>query len=166
MQNKKDEIFEKIKSGSIVTIEKTELTYFIPHRRSAMKIDGVIFCSELENFISGFKFISLDDPDLDGHFIEKPVYPGVVLAECANLTAGMLIALTEEDISGYPTLVEFSCKCKRPVFPGDHIRIDVRLLGKEKIKSQNFYDFDYAIKKSVGDKLKIVCEGTITGTST
>jgi 3-hydroxymyristoyl/3-hydroxydecanoyl-(acyl carrier protein) dehydratase len=166
MLSKRDEIIEKSRSGALITIEKANLTFFIPHRRSALKIDGVTYCQELENFISGFKFISHDDPDLDGHFVQKPVYPGVSLAECANLTAAMLIALTEENTAGFPTVVDFSCKCKRPVFPGDHIQISVNLLGKETIKSQIFYDFNYIIKKSVGEKFKIACEGTITGTST
>ena len=69
MLDKRKEIIEKSKSGALITIEKTDLTFFIPHRRSALKIDGVVFCLNLENFISGFKFISPEDPDFDGHFV-------------------------------------------------------------------------------------------------
>ena len=166
MAREKSEILDFIKEGSSLIIAKDELELFIPHRRKALKIDGVIFTPTTKNYITGFKKIELNDPDLDGHYDSKPVYPGVSIAECANLTAAMLIMLTNENAAGYPTVVDFHCKCKRPVFPGDEIVIKLNFLGKEHLDKQNFYSFNYTVEKFYKGNLKMVGEGSIIGTST
>ena len=167
MARKKAEIISLANSGATITLNKAEMKLFLPHRRKALKLDGVNFCQTNETCIIGFKKIGEKDPDLDGHFDTKPVYPGVSIAECANLAAAMLILLTNENLIGYPTVVDFHCKCKRPVYPGDDITIDVDLVKKEQHRGQAFYSFFYVVNKQLPNgHIKAVADGTITGTAT
>jgi len=145
-------------------LNKEELKLFIPHRERALKIDAVRFDPSNKEQIKGFKMVLADDPDLYGHFPDKPMYPGVSIAECANLTAAMLVMLADENMGGYPTVLDFYCQCKRPLLPGDTMEIALELKDWEAKK--RFYYFEYVARKKVGEIMKVVAEGNIKGTAT
>lgn len=167
MARKRAGIVHIAKEGYSVTMDKDELELFLPHRGKALKIDGIDYQKSNGNLISGHKKISADDPDLDGHFPGKPVYPGVCIAECANLTAAILVLLTNDHIKGHPTVTDFHCKCIRPVLPGDEIEIKVELVNQEEVKKgHTFYSFSYVVTKKHNGTggAKVVATGELTGT--
>lgn len=166
MLREKAEIIRLREAGSLLILNEEEMELFIPHRRRALKIDNIVFHPAAKKNITGFKSIDVNDSDLDGHFDTRPIYPGVSIAECANLTAALLITITNDNLVGYPTVVDFYCKCRRPVFPGDLIEVRVELLNKEQLKGQDFYNFNYTVNKHCAGKAKLVAEGKITGTAT
>lgn len=163
----KEQIKELIDKGHVVELTRKEVELFLPHRRKALKIDGVRFSQEYPGKITGLKTILNDDPDLDGHFDGRPIYPGNCLAECANLAAAMMVILTNENISGYPTVADFQCTCKRPVIPGSTVEINVVLLEQRSHHGAIFYSFTYDVKMTLPNGItKTAAIGKILGTST
>ena len=101
----------------------------LPHRYPFLLVDRIIEIDG-DNSAIGIKNVTANEPHFMGHFPEQPVMPGVLIIEAMAQTAGAIcIASTGED---KPSLVYFmtvdNAKFRKPVLPGDQIRIHVRKL--------------------------------------
>lgn len=98
----------------------------LPHRYPFLLVDRII---ELEPRVRivGIKQVTINEPFFAGHFPEAPVMPGVLQIE-ALAQVGAILALREfEDrdqkipfFSGIE-----SARFRRPVVPGDTLRLEV-----------------------------------------
>ena len=83
---------------------------------------------ELDQSAVGIKNVSINEPYFQGHFPQRPVMPGVMIIEAMAQTAAVLVVLTL-GVAFEGRLVYFmsidSAKFRRPVGPGDQIRIHV-----------------------------------------
>ena len=99
----------------------------IPHRYPFLMIDRVV---ELVKDVSaiGIKNVSVNENFFQGHFPGHPVMPGVLIIEAMAQTAAMLVVETlGPDAEGrvvYFMSIE-NAKFRRPVVPGDQLRIHV-----------------------------------------
>jgi len=101
----------------------------LPHRYPFLLVDRII---ELEPRVRivGIKQVSANEQFFQGHFPEAPVMPGVLQIE-ALAQCGAILALREfEDRDSkipFFSGIE-NCRFRRPVVPGDTLRLEVTAL--------------------------------------
>lgn len=102
----------------------------IPHRFPFLLIDRVEDVV-VDTSAIGVKNVSINEQFFQGHFPAHPVMPGVLIIESMAQTAAVLVVETlGSDAAGkvvYFMLIE-SAKFRRPVVPGDQMRIHVTKL--------------------------------------
>lgn len=100
----------------------------LPHRYPFLLIDRIL---ELEDMrVVGLKNVSMNEPFFQGHFPGFPVMPGVLIVEAMAQAAAVLVLNRVEDrenkIVFFASISE--AKFRRPVVPGDQLRIEVTFL--------------------------------------
>jgi 3-hydroxyacyl-[acyl-carrier-protein] dehydratase len=104
----------------------------LPHRYPFLLID------RLENLDgeqsgTGVKNVTINEPFFQGHFPGKPVMPGVLIIEAMAQTAGALVLehLGDEHAGKLVFFMSIDkAKFRKPVVPGDTVRLNVRLSHK------------------------------------
>jgi beta-hydroxyacyl-ACP dehydratase FabZ len=106
----------------------------LPHRYPFLLVDRVEEL-ELGRRIVAVKNVTINEPFFQGHFPGRPIMPGVLLIEAMAQVGGILAYKTAEDRQEGPLgrkLTYFmgidKAKFRRPVEPGDTLRLDVSLI--------------------------------------
>src|ERR1700691_6588022 len=68
-------------------VDITEILKTLPHRYPMLLIDRVINIRSDYSGV-GIKNVTINEPPFQGHFPERPVYPGVMMIEAMPQTAG------------------------------------------------------------------------------
>ena len=114
----------------IAEIDIMRVMELIPHRYPMLMIDKVVDIVPNHSAV-GIKCVSINEAYFQGHFPRKPVMPGVLIIESMAQTAGVLVVQTLGDAAA-GKLVYFmsvdSARFRRPVTPGDTLRIHVNKL--------------------------------------
>jgi beta-hydroxyacyl-ACP dehydratase FabZ len=108
-----------------------DIMRFLPHRYPFLLVDRIIEL-EPEKRIVGLKNVTINEPFFQGHFPGAPVMPGVLIIESMAQVAGVMIYRDLPDKEKkliYFTGIE-SAKFRRPVLPGDQLRIEMELLNR------------------------------------
>ncbi len=107
---------------TIETFDILRLLKSLPHRYPFLMVDRMIEARGDESGI-GIKNVSINEPQFQGHFPERPVMPGVLLIEGMAQTAGALCV--NAHLTGKAPLVYFmsidKAKFRKPVVPGDRV---------------------------------------------
>ncbi len=102
------------------------------HRYPFLLIDKVIEYEYLKS-AKVVKYVSHNEPWVQGHYPNKPIFPGVLLIEAMGQASGiMLIDFSLKQIPnkyGYLVKIE-NCKFIRPIYPGSEIIIDCKMIEK------------------------------------
>ena len=77
------------------------ITKMLPHRYPFLLIDKIIDVDE--NYITGVKNVTRNEPFFDGHFPEEPVMPGVLQIEAMAQVGGIFALHNVEDPERYST---------------------------------------------------------------
>jgi 3-hydroxyacyl-[acyl-carrier-protein] dehydratase len=97
----------------------------LPHGLSFRFIDRILEMIPGERVVA-LKNVTVDDPNLQGHFPGDPLMPGVLLVEAMAQTAGLLLP---EGSSAVLAQIK-EARFRQPVVPGDQVRIEaVRRTG-------------------------------------
>src|SRR5258708_35907413 len=102
----------------------------LPHRYPFLLVDRI---EELEaERVVGIKNVTVNEPFFVGHFPDYPVMPGVLVIEAMAQVAGVLVLSQIEDRKSKLVLLAGvnNAKFRRPVRPGDQLRIEMKLLRK------------------------------------
>ncbi len=102
----------------------------IPHRYPFLMIDRVVDMV-LDHSAIGIKNVSVNESFFQGHFPGHPVMPGVLIIESMAQTAAVLVVETLGDDAAGRVVYFMSvdqAKFRRPVVPGDRLRIHVSKL--------------------------------------
>lgn len=120
---------EGIKDLEAVDIEK--LLSILPHRYPFLLIDRIVNIDGEQEAI-GIKNITINEPHFTGHFPAKPVMPGVLILEAMAQTAGAiaLLNLGNKQTNLVYLMTVDNAKFRKPVIPGDQLKIHVQLLKK------------------------------------
>lgn len=117
----------------------------LPHRYPFLLVDRILELEEMR--IVGIKNVTLNEPHFQGHFPGNPVMPGVLIIEAMAQVAGILVLNRMQDRDSKLVFLAAiqEAKFRRPVMPGDQLRIEVKFLK---------------LKPSVA---KIQCQATVDG---
>ena len=112
-------------------LDINEIRRILPHRHPMLLVDRIV---ELEaDRIVGIKNVTANEPFFGGHFPDFPVMPGVLIVEAMAQTAGVLVLKSIEDRERKLVLLVSieQAKFRRPVSPGDQLRIEMTLLKRK-----------------------------------
>jgi 3-hydroxyacyl-[acyl-carrier-protein] dehydratase len=126
----------------------------LPHRYPFLLIDRIVEM-ERKTRIVALKNVTINEPHFAGHFPEYPIMPGVLMVEAIAQAGGALL-LTEIPDRADKLMVFTSidsAKFRRPVVPGDQLRIEVTVL--------NWRATAVRMKGVATVEGKIACEATI-----
>ena len=121
-------------SDALQEIDILQIMERIPHRYPMLMIDRLV---DVVPGISatGIKNVSINEPFFQGHFPRQPVLPGVLIIEAMAQTAAVFVVETLEGAAA-GKLVYFmtvdSARFRRPVFPGDVLKIHVSKIRNRK----------------------------------
>ena len=100
----------------------------LPHRFPMLMIDRVLECEPGKRIVA-LKNVSINEPFFPGHFPGVPIMPGVLILEAMAQAAGLLAFSTLGMQADGQSLYYFAgideARFKRPVKPGDQLRIEV-----------------------------------------
>ncbi len=112
------------------TMDIVEIMAILPHRYPFLLIDRVIEM-ERKTRIVAIKNVTANEPHFVGHFPDFPIMPGVLMVEAIAQAGGALLLTEIPDREN--KLMVFTgiegAKFRRPVVPGDQLRIEVTVLN-------------------------------------
>ena len=141
---------DETEKKTLATADIMKIMQLLPHRYPFLLIDKIIEMDGDDSCI-GVKNVTINEPQFQGHFPERPIFPGVLLIEAMAQTAGAL-CVHARGADAPPQLVYFmtidKAKFRKPVEPGDQVHFHVK-----KIKQRaNIWKFD-AVAKVDGAKV-------------
>lgn len=132
--------------ATLEAVDILGLMKLLPHRYPFLMIDRIVDIDG-DNSAVGVKNVTINEPHFQGHFPGQPVMPGVLIVEAMAQTAGAICIRSLG--ASTPSLVYFltidNAKFRKPVVPGDQLRIPVTKIKKR------------------GNLLKFACEGLVEG---
>lgn len=107
-----------------------EILQYLPHRYPILLVDRVLECEPGKSIV-GVKNVSINEPFFQGHFPHHPVMPGVLIIEALAQVSAILSFKTlgnkPDDKSVYYFVGIDEARFKRPVMPGDQLRLESRI---------------------------------------
>lgn len=109
-----------------------EIRRLLPHRYPFLLVDRVVEVTKHESIVC-YKNLSINEPYFDGHFPDKPIFPGVLLIEAMAQAAGILgfysQGKTPADGSIYYFVGADKLRFKRPCVPGDRVMLRASIVS-------------------------------------
>ncbi|MBA2479644.1 MAG: UDP-3-O-[3-hydroxymyristoyl] N-acetylglucosamine deacetylase [Planctomycetes bacterium] len=111
-----------------VVFDVRKILELLPHRYPFLLVDRILE-HEPGVRITGLKNVTVNEPFFQGHFPGAPVMPGVLQVEAMAQTGAVLLMTMPENAGKIPYLMSMDkVKFRRPVHPGDTLRIEVSVL--------------------------------------
>src|SRR5579863_1034067 len=138
-----------------MTFDIQEILGFLPHRYPFLLIDRIVEFEPAKRLVA-LKNVTINEPFFQGHFPGYPIMPGVLVVEAMAQAGGIM--LMHEMPDRHEKLVVFTgierAKFRRPVTPGDQLRIEVDVLS--------FRPRAGRIEGKALVEGKVACEATLT----
>jgi 3-hydroxyacyl-[acyl-carrier-protein] dehydratase len=113
-----------------VALDIHDILKILPHRYPFLLIDRVLELKRKERIVA-IKNVTINEPFFNGHFPGLPIMPGVLIVEAIAQAGGALLLTEVEDRTD--KVMVFTgierAKFRRPVSPGDQLRIEVEVNG-------------------------------------
>jgi len=113
-------------------LDVNKIMEYLPHRYPFLLVDRVVGL-EPGKSLTGIKNVTFNEPFFQGHFPQKPIFPGVLIVEALAQATGLLAFATEgeaPDGSIFYLVAVDNARFKQPVVPGDQL-----ILHAEFVKS-------------------------------
>jgi 3-hydroxyacyl-[acyl-carrier-protein] dehydratase len=137
------------------SLDINQIKQYLPHRYPLLLVDRVLYW-ESGKSIDAIKNVTINEEFFNGHFPNKPVMPGVMTIEALAQTSALLAFLTMGQKPDENAVVYFlgidNARFKRPVEPGDQLRMHVEILRH----SRGIWKFQ--ARATVDDQLAVEAE--------
>ena len=114
--------------GTVPDLDILQIMECIPHRYPFLMIDRLTEIVPHESAVA-IKSVSVNEPQFQGHFPDRPIMPGVLIVEAMAQAAACLVVHSLQ-IAGQGRMVYFmsidEARFRKPVSPGDQLRILVK----------------------------------------
>ena len=131
-----------------------EILGLLPHRYPFALVDKVIDHVPGERAIA-IKNITINEPQFQGHFPDRPLMPGVLIVESMAQVGGLIVTQMPDLPKGLFVFAGIdNVKFRKPVIPGDQLVITCHLLS---IKRKRFGK----VKGEAHVDGKLVCSGEL-----
>ncbi len=135
-------------------LSSEEILGLLPHRYPFALVDKVIEHVPGEKAVA-IKNITINEPQFQGHFPNKPLMPGVLIVESMAQVGGLIVTQMPALPKGLFVFAGIdNVKFRRPVVPGDQLVITCQLLS---IKRQRFGK----VRGEAHVEGKLVCSGEL-----
>jgi 3-hydroxyacyl-[acyl-carrier-protein] dehydratase len=116
-------------------MDVNEIREYLPHRYPFLLVDRVLELTPGESIVA-IKNVTINEPFFNGHFPQHPVMPGVLIVEAMAQAAGILGFKTmdkkPEDGSIYYFVGSDKLRFKRPVVPGDQLKLEASIMSERR----------------------------------
>lgn len=130
----------------------------LPHRYPFVLVDKVL-SYELGKSIDAIKNVTINEPFFPGHFPHYPVMPGVLVVEALAQAAAILSFKTINDKSNDHSVYYFvgidKARFKKPVIPGDQLKLNVSI--ERTIKGIWKYKGIAMVEDEIAAEAEIMC---------
>ena len=135
-------------------LSSEEILGLLPHRFPFALIDRVIEYVPGKKAVA-LKNVTINEPQFQGHFPERPLMPGVLIVESMAQVGGVIVTQMPDLPKGLFVFAGINnVKFRRPVVPGDQLVITCELLN---IKRKRFGK----VKGEAHVDGKLVCSGEL-----
>lgn len=105
----------------------------LPHRYPFLLVDRI---EEVEEGVKvfGYKNVTINEPFFQGHFPGHPIMPGVLIIEAMAQVGGAYVSVVDnigDDRVTYFASID-KARFRKPVLPGDVLRLELELLSKRR----------------------------------
>lgn len=127
-------------NGKVLKYSGDAMRRLLPHSYPFTLLDTVERYEPERRFLLGLKRVSRNEPFLQGHFPEYPIFPGAIIIEALSQAAGALLNLDlayragqvidplPEQSASRRFLAESRIKHMVGVYPGDVMSLEVEML--------------------------------------
>lgn len=136
-------------SGPVLNIE--DILKFLPHRYPFLLVDRVL-ALEAGRSIRALKNVTFNEEFFQGHFPLARIMPGVLIVEAVAQAGGILVYHSIPDPQSKFMLLSKieDTKFRRPVVPGDQLRLEAELLKVKgrfhQLRGRAFVDAELAVE--------------------
>lgn len=111
-------------------LSSEQIRELLPHRYPMLLVDRILELTDTETVAE--KLVSANEPFFAGHFPDRPIMPGVLILEAIAQTGAVGVLWNEPDKRGRGVALAGVSKARfrRPVVPGDILRLSARVLRK------------------------------------
>ena len=135
-------------------LSSEEILGLIPHRYPFALLDKVIDYIPGQKAVA-VKNVTINEPQFQGHFPERPLMPGVLIVESMAQVGGIIVTQMPDLPKGLFVFAGINnVKFRKPVVPGDQLIITCELLS---IKRKRFGK----VKGEAHVEGKLVCSGEL-----
>ena len=152
------------------SLDINQIKQYLPHRYPLLLVDRVLNW-ESGKSIDAIKNVTINEEFFNGHFPNKPVMPGVMTIEALAQTSALLAFLTMGQKPDENAVVYFlgidNARFKRPVEPGDQLRMHVEILrhsrGIWKFQARATVDDQLAVEAELMCTMRSVADSPAAG---
>lgn len=137
------------------TLDIGAILNLLPHRYPMLLLDRVVEIEPAKRIVA-IKNVTINESFFNGHFPGHPIMPGVLIVEAMAQAGAALLFKEVTDRDG--KLLVFTgierARFRRPVVPGDQLRIEVKVLAFRKTAGR--------LEGKAYVDGKLACEGVVT----
>ncbi|MFA4981613.1 MAG: 3-hydroxyacyl-ACP dehydratase FabZ [Candidatus Omnitrophota bacterium] len=109
------------------TLDINQIQQILPHRYPFLFVDKIVEVSEKK--VVGIKNVTINEPFFQGHFPGHPIMPGVLIIEAMAQVGGVGALNMRDNLGKLAYFLSINnARFRKPVLPGDVLRIEVDLL--------------------------------------
>ncbi len=147
------------------SLDINQIKQYLPHRYPLLLVDRVLDW-ESGKRLTAIKNVTVNEEFFNGHFPHKPVMPGVLmieaLAQASALLAFLSIGQKPDDNAVVYFLGIDGARFKRPVEPGDQLRMEIEILrharGIWKFQARAMVDEQLAVEAELMCTMRSIAE--------
>lgn len=103
---------------------ETPIRELLPHRYPLLLVDKILDLTPYK-FLLASKNITMNEPVFQGHFPDRPIYPGVYLIEGLAQASAILASISTNKEANFLLTQIKDARFKKQVIPGDCIHYEV-----------------------------------------